>query len=617
MVPQDRSSSEDAGMTTGADALWGTMDRGMSQLSQLREQSASMSEPARSIMESALEELASSLEELRISQEELRTQNDELAQTATELAAERRRYASLFDRAPDPYVVTDKNGTITEANQAAEQLFGVRRNALRGKPLSVFVPGSMTQIASLAHAEGKQVSKDLYASGRNGESTPVEVSLSLADTPHHPDEIGWILRNNSEHVKAEAAVRRLMREEAMREASQKAEQQARFLADVSRLLAESMDYEATLSAVARHVVSSVADLCVIDIVDEENALRVAAEHARPNAAPLIARLKSLPPERDVCGSDRVDAVPDVREPHEFMRSSSENELLWELGARSVICVPLVADGRVLGSMMLGAGADISQMRAFIEDVAHRMAISVQQSRLFQQAQAASQSKSHFISVISHEFRTPLTSIIGFTEILLLSTVTDRQREQLARVQSSAWHLVGLIDEILTFARTEAGREAVAIQSQDVGELVRRTVSIIEPLAQPKGVAVDVQIDAGEWMVGTDGGKFRQILFNLLTNAIKFTEHGAVSVQLSRTDDQIECVVTDTGIGIPAEYLDKIFEPFWQVDQSNTRPYGGTGLGLSVTRRLARLLGGDVTVESTPGKGSAFSLRLPVHSPDAE
>lgn len=392
---------------------------------------------------------------------------------------------------------------------------------------------------------------------------------------------------------------------------------ARFAADVSSLLAESMDYEATLSAVARYSVPFLAELCVIDVVDEDNVLRVAAAHSDPAFDSVLLQLRVLKLDALACAATVSGIVTEASSAAELRRPEAENGLLWQMGVRSLLSIPLVANKAVLGRLILGSDRDLSERRAVAADIAHRIALSVQQSRLLQQAQAASQAKSHFIGVISHEFRTPLTSIIGFTEIMLMNPDTDNQREQLVRVQSSAWHLVGLIDEILTFARTEAGREVVLIQSQDIADLVQRTVSIIEPLAQPKGVVVDVVISSDNWVLGTDSGKFRQILFNLLTNAIKFTEQGTVSVALSRTDTEMQCVIQDTGIGIPPEYLEKIFEPFWQVDQSNTRLYGGSGLGLSVTRRLARLLGGDVLVDSTRTLGSRFTLRLPVRSPDAE
>jgi PAS domain S-box-containing protein len=230
------------------------------------------------------------------------------------------------------------------------------------------------------------------------------------------------------------------------------------------------------------------------------------------------------------------------------------------------------------------------------------------------AEGASRAKSQFLAVISHELRTPLTAVIGFADLLesgALGPLADRQRDAVRRIAASSWGLVSIIDEILTFSRTEAGRELVRPQVLDVVDVAGGVVDLLKPQAALRGLTLSFAADAPSISLLSDAGKIRQILTNLLGNAVKFTEAGTVRVEVSRAaDDTAEVTVRDTGPGIPAHQLDLIFEPFTQGDQSNTREKGGTGLGLAVSRRLARLLGGDVTVESEPGSGSVFTLRLP-------
>jgi signal transduction histidine kinase len=245
--------------------------------------------------------------------------------------------------------------------------------------------------------------------------------------------------------------------------------------------------------------------------------------------------------------------------------------------------------------------------------------SLRESELAMQAQAASQAKSTFLATMSHELRTPLTAIIGYEELLadgLFGPVSDLQRRHLARIKLSAKHLLALIDQILALARVEAGREVVLVEEVTVAELADWAATIIEPLAQAKGLTfvTRASADAAGARLRTDATKVRQILVNLLGNAVKFTDHGAVTLSVQRRHEAVAFVIRDTGIGIAPADIDRVFDSFWQVEQRPTRMAGGSGLGLSVSRQLARLLGGDVTVESEPGAGSTFTVTLPLDGP---
>ena len=237
-----------------------------------------------------------------------------------------------------------------------------------------------------------------------------------------------------------------------------------------------------------------------------------------------------------------------------------------------------------------------------------------------EAERANNSKTDFLAVMSHELRTPLTAIMGYEELLsdgITGPVTELQRQQLGRINASARHLLGLIDEILTFARVDIGRERVRWESLSVNHTLSDAAALVEPMASAKTLKLVVNLMAEDQSIQTDGTKLRQMLVNLLSNGIKFTEKGEVQLGCAVNEGVLEVTIRDTGVGIAAENIEYVFEPFWQAEQTATRKSSGTGLGLSVTRKLARLLGGDVTVASRMGAGTTFLLTLPIKAPAGE
>jgi signal transduction histidine kinase len=227
---------------------------------------------------------------------------------------------------------------------------------------------------------------------------------------------------------------------------------------------------------------------------------------------------------------------------------------------------------------------------------------------------ANRLKSQFLANVSHELRTPMNAIIGFTRLVMRKTegqIPPLQHSNLQKVIISAEHLLNLINGLLDLSKIEAGRMEVSTARFDLGEVIRSSVATIEPLLKPDRVRVVTEVDPTLPPVSTDRDKLKQILLNLLSNAAKFTDEGVIRVAAWRAGDALVLAVSDTGIGMPPEALGYIFEEFRQVDMSSTRRHGGTGLGLTIVRRLARLLGGEVTVESDLGKGSTFTITLPL------
>ena len=227
---------------------------------------------------------------------------------------------------------------------------------------------------------------------------------------------------------------------------------------------------------------------------------------------------------------------------------------------------------------------------------------------------ASRHKSEFMANMSHELRTPLNSIIGFTSIVkdgLAGPVNDEQRKQLELVYRSSEHLLGLINSILNLAKVESGKYETEKTSFNLNHLLEELSSTLKPLADEKSLGLEIQLDCLSDEIYSDRSMLLQILLNLTSNAIKFTEKGSITLHCQQQDNNLVIKVIDTGIGISSDFIEEIFDAFKQVDSSTTRNYEGTGLGLSISQHFSLMLGGDLYVESKEGKGTTFTLTIPV------
>ena len=223
-------------------------------------------------------------------------------------------------------------------------------------------------------------------------------------------------------------------------------------------------------------------------------------------------------------------------------------------------------------------------------------------------------KSKFLSMISHELRSPLNSIMGYAELLLDEVdgrLNPEQREDILAIRRSSEHLRRLIDDILDLSKLEAGRMRVELRAVSLNEVVKESEAVIQPMVAQKGLLFATVSESGEILVRADRHRLRQVIINLLTNAAKFTEKGGITVKMwcEGSDGLFE--VKDTGVGVPADQIERIFEDFHQVDAEVTRRHGGTGLGLPIVRHLLHLMNGEVTVTSAPGEGTTFTVRLPL------
>jgi PAS domain S-box-containing protein len=299
--------------------------------------------------------------------------------------------------------------------------------------------------------------------------------------------------------------------------------------------------------------------------------------------------------------------------------------VWDvLDVSSAAYVPLTAGGETVGVISFGyptAREFSDEERAFLLALGQQAAIAVERARLFaaeqaarREAEAANRAKAEFLAVMSHELRTPLNAIGGYAALIemgIRGPVSEQQREDLRRVQASQRHLLGLINEVLNYAKLETGSVHYDMEAIRVADAMSSAESLIAPQASAKGLRLEIHECSPTLMVLADAEKLRQVLANLLSNAVKFTERGgAISVDSESDRDTVTFAVRDTGIGIAGDQLERIFDPFVQVRSDLTRTAEGTGLGLAISRDLARGMGGDLTAESTLGVGSRFLLVLP-------
>jgi signal transduction histidine kinase len=296
------------------------------------------------------------------------------------------------------------------------------------------------------------------------------------------------------------------------------------------------------------------------------------------------------------------------------------------GYRTVLGVPMLREKVTIGVLTLSR----AEVRPFtdkeielVATFADQAAIAIENTRLFDEIQdksrqlaMASENKSQFVSSMSHELRTPLNAIIGLTDMLVANAArfsTEKALEPLKRIHKAGIHLLGLINQVLDLSKIEAGKLELAPESVNLMPLIDEVIGTARQLAEQNKnrLVVDSPTDIGALYI--DPMRLRQILLNLLSNACKFTKEGEVSLRARKVGigrDTVELAVVDTGVGMTPEQLGKLFQEFSQAEASTAKKYGGTGLGLAITRKLARMMGGDVTVTSEPGKGSAFTVRLP-------
>ena len=368
-----------------------------------------------------------------------------------------------------------------------------------------------------------------------------------------------------------------------------------------------------------------ADRAFIFRFDGELLRMVAAYNAPPEFKEWVAKHPIRPGRHS--GSARAALerrtihIPDVRADPEYTYGAKDAEAI-----RTVLGVPILKGDDLLGVMMIyhlqGVRPFTDKQIALVETFADQAAIAIDNVRLFHEIQdksrqlaEASQHKSQFLANMSHELRTPLNAIIGVSEMLREDAEALKQdTEPLDRVLGAGRHLLALINDILDLSKIEAGRMELNLETFPLASVIKDVSKTIEPMATKSGNRLVIDCPADLGTIHADQTRFRQSLLNLASNANKFTERGIITIAAREGQDSgrdwVTLAVTDTGIGMTPEQMGKLFQEFSQASSATASKYGGTGLGLAISRRFCQMMGGDITVESEPDRGSTFTIRVP-------
>ncbi|HWU84748.1 MAG TPA: PAS domain S-box protein, partial [Rhodocyclaceae bacterium] len=532
-----------------------------------------------------------------------------------------KRLADMIDFAPDGVLMMDRQGQIVQVNRRVETMFGWEHDSLIGQPIEALVPmhlriGHTALLREHANngngSTGSSHLPNLRALHRDGHTFPVDVSLS----PIEWDEGVFVIasiRDISERIRAEQAMRESL---AMLDASE----DGAFIFDPHTLRQSYVNQGAARQL--GYTRDALLGMTPVDFADEHDeaayramlapllaheceSLRVMTRLRRRNGSTLPVEIAyqivDLPGGAQRCLALSRDVTEQQNTLRELERTAAE----------------LQAANQAVEEERSQLAENVRVRTQELSDANQRLQVALHD------AEEATRAKSAFLATMSHEIRTPMNGVIGMIDVLAHSRLSESQADTVKTIRDSAFSLLGIIDDILDFSKIEAGKLALDPAPLDLTELVEGVLDSQLPIAHGKHVELSLFVDpALPERIVADAVRLRQILFNLLSNAIKFSageerRNGHVDIRIERlpqSDGQTEQMlleVADDGIGIAPEALARLFTSFTQAESSTTRRFGGTGLGLAICRRLADMMGGSITVDSTLGHGSRFRVQLPL------
>ena len=502
----------------------------------------------------------------------------------------------------------------------------MRELVQKGRPVMINSgTHEMRASGQIATVDGKDTLSYIVAPLKRGDQTTGYVSVQNTEQEEAFDEGDLRLLTTLAGSLSVALENARLFEETQRRAREMAA-----VAEVGRDISATLDLSDVLERIAAHA---------LDLLDVSDSAVFLPDTSAGEGNPIMRGFVALGPIAELVkatavypGQGILGHIWQTREAELLNDANADPRALTIAGtedqeAERMMVAPLLSGDDVVGMMAVwreGEPFDRDDLR-FLDGLARQAAIAIKNAQLFSEAETAkaeaeraNEAKSTFLANMSHELRTPLNAIIGFTRIVQRKArgqLPEKQIENLDKVLSSGEHLLGLINTVLDIAKIEAGRMDVIYNRFQAGPLIEATIMTTQPLLQP-GVKLSKEIAPDLPLINSDQDKLKQILLNLLSNAAKFTHDGSVAVRAYREDETLVLQVSDTGIGISEEALGRIFEEFQQADSSTTRQYGGTGLGLPISRHLAALLGGSLSVSSVEGAGSTFTVRLPLDGEQA-
>jgi signal transduction histidine kinase len=401
----------------------------------------------------------------------------------------------------------------------------------------------------------------------------------------------------------------------------------RALGEVTQAVNSTVDLETVLTTiVAKATQLSRTEAGAIYVLDEANQeFRLRATYGLDDT--IVAELRD---SRIRIGETAISEAAERRMPIQLpdiqIDPSATLDVIVRAGFRALLFLPLLGADRIVGALVVrrkAPGEFPKHTVELLQTFAAQSVLAIQNANLFtevedksSQLELASERKSQFLASMSHELRTPLNAIIGLTEMMVTNAArfgTEKALEPLRRVNAAGTHLLSLINEVLDLSKIEAGKLELNPEPVNLARLIDEVIGTAGQLAEKNQNRLIVEAQESVGALNADSMRLKQILLNLLSNACKFTKEGEVALRVRKVADGrdwVELAVADTGIGLTAEQQAKLFQDFTQADSLTARRYGGTGLGLAISRKLARMMGGDVTVQSEPGKGSVFTVRLP-------
>lgn len=581
--------------------------------------------------------------ELSLANRELKNLIEISQSTSEELQQSQIFLDSVIENIPNMIFVKDaKNLRFVRFNRAGEELLGYSRAELIGKNDYDFFSKEQADFftekdrAVLRGCKMVDIPEEAIST-KNGIRYLHTKKIPLADQDGKIRYLLGISEDITEKKIAEEQKLKLIEEKVARTEAEKSAAQLRFLSQASGALSESLDILGMLSSFAKTVVANMADWCVVDLVGEpgKSAERVIIAHKDPQLVEKADEWRQKFPI-DINAEYGVGLVLRTGKPQ--LNSNIDNEMLKQslkdpeayeivraLGVKSSIVVPLIMYGKVIGALTLvsaESGRPYGELDLSIAlDLAKRLSVAIENARLFSKAQEASRAKSAFLANVSHEIRTPLGAMLGFAELLAEDkNLANQQLQYLDTIIKNGKQLLRIVDEILDLSKVES--EAVLIENTkfSLRRLVDEIAALFDVQIRTKGLYLRAHYDESlpDRMI-SDPTRLRQIISNVVANAIKFTNSGGIDLYIdikpipdNKEKGILQITVKDTGIGITGDQQKKLFRPFTQADYSITRKYGGTGLGLFLSRKLARLLGGDLLLsQSSPNEGSTFIIRAEV------